>query len=86
SPFYPTGRFSGGTNFVDTTSLLQSVKAHLPALTRAMELQHRAGSVGFDWNDPRAVLQKIREECDEIEEALDRNDAEDIADETGDLL
>jgi nucleoside triphosphate diphosphatase len=32
------------------------------------------------------VLQKIREECDEIEDALDRNDAEEMADETGDLL
>jgi nucleoside triphosphate diphosphatase len=68
------------------SSLLSSVRAHLPALTRAMELQRKAGTVGFDWNDPRAVLQKIREECDEIEEALDRNDAEDMADETGDLL
>jgi nucleoside triphosphate diphosphatase len=68
------------------SSLLSSVKAHLPALTRAMELQRKASTVGFDWNDPRAVLQKIREECDEIEDALDRNDAEEMADETGDLL
>ena len=47
-----------------------------PALTRAMELQRKASSVGFDWNDPRAVLHKIREEADEIEAALDRGDAE----------
>jgi ATP diphosphatase len=66
--------------------LLASVKAGLPALTRAMELQRKASAVGFDWNDPRAVLQKIREEADEIEAALDRNDAEELADETGDLL
>lgn len=68
------------------SSLLSSVKAGLPALTRAMELQRKASTVGFDWNDPRAVLQKIREECDEIEDALDRNDAGEVADETGDLL
>ncbi len=68
------------------SSLLSSVKAGLPALTRAMELQRKAATVGFDWNDPHAVLQKIREECDEIEDALDRNDAEELADETGDLL
>ena len=43
-------------------------------------------SVGFDWNDPRAVLHKIREEADEIEAALDRGDAEELAEETGDLL
>src|SRR6201996_8315370 len=68
------------------TSLLASVKAGLPALTRALELQRKASTVGFDWNDPRAVLQKIREEADEIEAALDRNDVEELADETGDLL
>ena len=31
-----------------------------------MKLQQKAGTVGFDWNDPRAVLRKIREEVDEI--------------------
>ncbi|MGY3490279.1 ATP diphosphatase [Bradyrhizobium sp. USDA 4011] len=67
-------------------SLLASVKAGLPALTRAMELQRKASTVGFDWNDPRAVLAKIREEADEIEAALDRNDRAEIAEETGDLM
>jgi ATP diphosphatase len=66
--------------------LLSGVKAGQPALTRAMELQRKAGSVGFDWNDPRAVLHKIREEADEIEAALDRGDAAELADETGDLM
>ena len=51
-----------------------------------MELQRKASSVGFDWNDPRAVLHKIREEADEIEAALDRGNAEELAGETGDLL
>jgi ATP diphosphatase len=68
------------------SSLLASVKAGLPALTRAMELQRKASTVGFDWNDPRAVLNKIREEADEIEAALDRADKEELAAETGDLL
>jgi nucleoside triphosphate diphosphatase len=67
-------------------SLLSSVKAGQPALSRAMELQRKASSVGFDWNDPRAVLHKIREEADEIEAALDRGDAGELAAETGDLL
>jgi nucleoside triphosphate diphosphatase len=67
-------------------SLLSNVKAGLPALTRAMELQRKASSVGFDWNDPRAVLAKIREEADEIEAALDRNDKQELAEETGDLM
>jgi ATP diphosphatase len=67
-------------------SLLSGVKAAQPALTRAMELQRKASTVGFDWNDPRAVLNKIREEADEIEAALDRGDAGELADETGDLM
>src|SRR6195256_4766440 len=67
-------------------SLLSGVKAGQPALSRAMELQRKASSVGFDWNDPRAVLHKIREEADEIEAALDRGDADELAGETGDLL
>ena len=67
-------------------SLLTGVKVGQPALSRAMELQRKASSVGFDWNDPRAVLHKIREEADEIEAALDRGDANELAAETGDLL
>ncbi|MCK1477799.1 nucleoside triphosphate pyrophosphohydrolase [Bradyrhizobium sp. 197] len=67
-------------------SLMSGVKAGQPALTRAMELQRKASTVGFDWNDPRAVLAKIREEADEIEAALDRNDKHEIAEETGDLM
>jgi nucleoside triphosphate diphosphatase len=67
-------------------SLLSGVKAGQPALTRAMELQRKASSVGFDWNDPHAVLHKIREEADEIEAALDRGDTRELADETGDLM
>jgi nucleoside triphosphate diphosphatase len=67
-------------------SLLAGVKAGQPALTRAMDLQRKASTVGFDWNDPRAVLNKIREEADEIEAALDGNDADELAEETGDLL
>ena len=67
-------------------SLLSGVKTGQPALSRAMELQRKASSVGFDWNDPRAVLHKIREEADEIEAALDSGSAEELAAETGDLL
>lgn len=68
------------------SSLLSSVKDGQPALARALDLQRKASTVGFDWNDPRAVLNKIREEADEIEAALDSGDAKHIAEETGDLL
>ncbi|MCK9919271.1 nucleoside triphosphate pyrophosphohydrolase [Microbacteriaceae bacterium K1510] len=65
---------------------LAGVPVALPALTRALKLQNKAGQVGFDWNDPRAVLAKIREEADEIEAALDENDEAHAATEVGDLL
>jgi ATP diphosphatase len=67
---------------------LAGVPVALPALTRALKLQNKAGRVGFDWNDPRAVLAKIREEADEIEAELDDADSthEHAASEVGDLL
>jgi ATP diphosphatase len=67
-------------------SLLAGVKAGQPALSRALALQNKASTVGFDWNDPRAVLAKIREEADEIEAALDARDRRELEAETGDLL
>jgi ATP diphosphatase len=67
---------------------LAGVPVVLPALTRALKLQEKASRVGFDWNDPRAVLRKIREEADEIEDALDgaATDNDEAAAEVGDLL
>jgi ATP diphosphatase len=67
---------------------LAGVPTGLPALARALKLQERAGTVGFDWNDARAVLAKIREEADEIESALTLAQAEPnrLAEEVGDLM
>src|SRR5947209_10708998 len=66
--------------------VLANVPVAFPALTRALKLQEKASRVGFDWNDPRAVLAKIREEADEIEAALDAGDKSHAATEAGDLL
>ncbi|MBN9582989.1 MAG: nucleoside triphosphate pyrophosphohydrolase [Afipia sp.] len=68
------------------TNLLDKVKSGQPALAQAMDLQRVASTVGFDWNDPRAVLAKLREETDEIEAALDAGDADHVTEEIGDLL
>jgi ATP diphosphatase len=65
---------------------LAGVPIALPALTRALKLQEKASRVGFDWNDPHAVLRKIREEADEVELALRDNETVDAAAEVGDLL
>ncbi|HKD27813.1 MAG TPA: nucleoside triphosphate pyrophosphohydrolase [Xanthobacteraceae bacterium] len=65
---------------------LAGVPVTLPALTRALKLQEKAGKVGFDWNDPLAVLAKIREEADEIAAELASSDTGAARDEVGDLL
>jgi len=65
---------------------LAGVPVALPALTRALKLQDKAGKVGFDWNDPLAVLAKIREEADEIGTELASGDTRAARDEVGDLL
>lgn len=54
--------------------LLDTVSIAMPPMLRAVKLQQKAGTVGFDWNDPRAVLAKIREELDELEAEMDRAD------------
>lgn len=65
---------------------LSGVPVGMTALTRALKLQDKAGKVGFDWNDPLAVLSKIREECDEIEAEIAAGDRDKAAGEVGDLL
>jgi len=65
---------------------LAGVPVGLPALTRALKLQQKASRVGFDWNDARAVLAKIREEADEIEVAIASGERNHAAAEVGDLL
>jgi nucleoside triphosphate diphosphatase len=65
---------------------LAGVPLPLPALTRALKLQEKASKVGFDWNNAKAVLAKLREETQEIEEALAHGDEAAVQGEVGDLL
>jgi ATP diphosphatase len=67
-------------------SRLDSVPAGLPAMQRAVKLQQKAATVGFDWPGPEPVLAKIREELDEVTEALAGGQTAAIHDEVGDLL
>jgi ATP diphosphatase len=80
-----TKRDGAGGKDAAPQSALAGVPVNLPALTRALKLQGKASKVGFDWNDPRAVLRKIREEADEIEAELDVA-PDKAAAEVGDLL
>ena len=65
---------------------LDGVPLALPALSRAMKLQEKAGKVGFDWNDVRAVLEKIREEIVEVEAEIAEGSAQALSNEVGDLI
>ena len=67
-------------------SLLDDVPGTLPALSRAAKLQKRAAQVGFDWPEALPVLDKVREELDEVLEAMSENDPQAVAEELGDLL
>jgi ATP diphosphatase len=69
-------------------SALDGVTVGLPALTRALKLQKRAGRVGFDWKEAPPILDKIAEELDELSDEMtaDTPDASRLEDEMGDLL
>jgi len=67
--------------------VLDGIARALPPLTRALKLQRRAARVGFDWDDPRAILDKLAEEAGEVVAELDTGaDPERVEDEMGDLL
>ncbi|MGH8042426.1 MAG: MazG nucleotide pyrophosphohydrolase domain-containing protein, partial [Rudaea sp.] len=71
----------------DDVSVLAGIARGLPEWQRALKLQKRASTVGFDWNDPRPVLDKLTEEINEVRHELDHGaDATRIADEIGDVL
>ena len=76
----------GGAESPSRQSILADIPLALPGLTRAIKLQAKAATVGFDWKEARLVLAKIREETDEIEAALDAGETAAIVDEIGDLL
>lgn len=67
-------------------SRLDGVSHALPATVRAAKLQKRAARAGFDWPAPAPVLDKLREEADELQAALSADDAAAVAEELGDLL
>ncbi|MFO1069855.1 MAG: nucleoside triphosphate pyrophosphohydrolase [Geminicoccaceae bacterium] len=67
-------------------SVLADVPVGLPALTRGLKLQRRAARVGFDWPDAGPVLDKLREELAELDDARRQGEATAIAEEVGDLL
>jgi len=70
----------------DGAKSLAHVGRGLPSMMRAEKLGEKARRAGMDWANIREVLAKAREELDEVEQALDRNDTIHAAEELGDLM
>ncbi|MFO7953516.1 nucleoside triphosphate pyrophosphohydrolase [Thioalkalivibrio sp.] len=69
------------------TSAMDDIPLALPALSRAVKSQRRAARLGFDWDDPAPVVDKIHEELAEVQEAVDQGEPpERVAEEVGDVL
>ena len=66
--------------------VLEGVSHRLPALLEAFQLTRRAAQVGFDWEKAEDVLEKLREEMDEVRAELKRGDDGGVEAEVGDLL
>ena len=67
-------------------SVLSGVPEALPSLIKAYRIQDKARNVGFDWEDRRDVWQKVREELDELETELNKDDKKRSTEELGDFL
>lgn len=67
-------------------SRLDGVTASLPALLRSAAIHKKASKAGFDWDDAKGVLGKVREELDELEAEMAAGNAIEIEKEVGDLL
>ena len=66
--------------------LLESIPAAMPALVEAQQISSRAAGVGFDWQNPEQVLDKLDEELKELAEARVSSTQEEIEGEIGDLF
>ncbi len=67
-------------------TVLSGVPSALPSLIKAYRIQDKARNVGFDWEDKQDVWGKVREELDELEAEMRRDDKEKSEQELGDFL
>ena len=79
-------RKSAGSPTQKPKGYLDDVPTTLPALQSAVKLQKQAARIGFDWDDIAPVMDKIREELDEVSQAMEAEDKQSIENEIGDLL
>lgn len=71
---------------LEKDNIMDGIPTALPALIRAYKITKRAQEVGFDWNSPQEVFSKIKEEIEELEKEIKRNNIKNIEAELGDLL
>ncbi|MBN2524466.1 MAG: nucleoside triphosphate pyrophosphohydrolase [Bacteroidales bacterium] len=69
-----------------TRSVLAGVPVSLPALIKANRVQEKVRAVGFDWDVPEQIWDKVNEELNELEQEIKKGDHEEIEKEFGDLL
>ena len=67
-------------------SVLSGVPASLPAMVKAIRLQEKSKTVGFEWSNAYEVWEKVEEEQRELQEAVQSGSREDIEEEFGDLM
>lgn len=67
-------------------SVLQGVPRSLPALIKASRIQDKVAGVGFDWEEPKQVFEKVKEELAELQEEVEQNQQDKIESEFGDVL
>ncbi|TMU57183.1 nucleoside triphosphate pyrophosphohydrolase [Flagellimonas algicola] len=67
-------------------SVLQGVPNSLPALVKANRIQEKVAGVGFDWEQPEQVFEKVQEELSELQEELKQGNADRLEMEFGDVL
>lgn len=67
-------------------SLLEGIPKSLPSLITAFRMGEKTSRVGFDWAEVKGILAKVREELEELENAIEKNDKKEIEKEYGDLL
>lgn len=67
-------------------SVLEGVPNSLPALVKASRIQDKAKGVGFDWEEPQQVWEKVEEELGELQEEVSNGDINKIESEFGDVL
>jgi XTP/dITP diphosphohydrolase len=68
------------------TSVLQGVPKSLPALVKANRIQDKVAGVGFDWEFPEQVFEKVAEELEELQVEVDAGNQEKMEAEFGDVL